>query len=250
MSTGLFICYKQLQIPEFIHDYICYEEDELSKIHFMVHTNYGFDTESLNIDKKYIDLNQNYNDDLPDAEISKFLTLDNESGIVILHGKPGTGKTTYIRSLVNKLHKEFIYADFSCFSYINDSSFISFLLEHKNSIIIFEDCEKLLQKRENGQNSLIQCLLNLSDGLLSDMLNIKFICTFNCDLNDIDDAILRKGRLKVKYDFRELSLEKTKALAEKLGITLNEEKQLVLSDIYNYEETPDINKKETKKLGF
>jgi ATP-dependent 26S proteasome regulatory subunit len=38
-------------------------------------------------------------------------------------------------------------------------------------------------------------ILNNSDGLLSDELCIKFICTFNAPLKDIDEALLRKGRL-------------------------------------------------------
>ena len=39
--------------------------------------------------------------DTQPAEIENFLLEDNKSGLIILHGKQGTGKTTYIRHLIN-----------------------------------------------------------------------------------------------------------------------------------------------------
>ena len=62
----------------------------------------------------------------------------------------------------------------------------------------------------NRMNAGLVNILNISDGLLSDELCIKFICTFNAPLKDIDEALLRKGRLAARYEFKDLTTDKVK----------------------------------------
>ena len=64
-------------------------------------------------------------------------------------------------------------------------------------------------------------------------------------------ALLRKGRLKVKYEFKELCKEKVKALADKLGIEIPEIKPMPLCEIYNYQENNgNKSDKPIRKVGF
>ena len=87
----------------------------------------------------------------------------------------------------------------------------------------------------------------MTDGIYSDIINLKIIATFNAKLNDIDPALLRKGRLIAKYEFNPLSVEKTNKLLKKLGYP-ESEKPMTLADIFNYE---DANySKERSKIGF
>lgn len=211
----------------------------------------GFSTNTLLI--KTVDLNvkENYNDDLPDDKIKEFLQAENESGLLILHGKPGTGKTTYIRNLIRELNdKDFLILDSSVFDNITDSSFIQLLLEYKDCVVILEDCESMLADRTDGNNK-IASLLNLSDGILGDAFNLKFICTFNADINRIDQALLRKGRMKVKYEFKKLSKDKVKVLSDKYKLNIPEDKitDMYLSDIFNYNSDNGA-QKDVKKIGF
>lgn len=211
----------------------------------------GFSTNTLLI--KSIDLNvkENYNDDLPDDKIKEFLQAENESGLLILHGKPGTGKTTYIRNLIRELNdKDFLILDSSVFDNITDSSFIQLLLEYKDCVVILEDCESMLADRTDGNNKMAS-LLNLSDGILGDAFNLKFICTFNADINRIDQALLRKGRMKVKYEFKKLSKDKVKVLSDKYKLNIPEDKitDMYLSDIFNYNSDNGA-QKDVKKIGF
>ena len=91
----------------------------------------------------------------------------------------------------------------------------------------------------------------MSDGLLGDGLNLKFICTFNAPLTTIDDAILRKGRMKVMYEFNDLSPEKTQKLAKDIGVDIPQGESLPLCDIYNYMSKNDYTDKNNKKtIGF
>lgn len=67
-------------------------------------TRSGIDTKSLKIKKPKLDIAYNYNDDFEDIHkfIHKRLNQKNDKGLVLLHGKPGTGKTSYIRYLISK----------------------------------------------------------------------------------------------------------------------------------------------------
>ena len=69
-----------------------------------------------------------------------------------------------------------------------------------------EDCEKALMNRDIG-NPIIDTILNLTDGIIGETFKLKFLCTINCPESKIDKALLRKGRLSLKYQFKELSID-------------------------------------------
>lgn len=193
-------------------------------------------------------ISENYNEDLPDKRIKEILSEDNSS-ILLFHGIPGSGKTSYIRSLINTCENlNFYFLDSSVLQYINNTAFIEFITSTKNSVYILEDCENLLKSRDTDFNPLLATLLNISDGLLGDSLNIKFICTFNTNIQNIDKALLRKGRLKLKYEFKELTKDRVANLFKKLNIN-SPAKEMPLCDVYNYTEN-NGNSENKKKIGF
>ena len=178
----------------------------------------GFYTDDVNtVDFQSVDISELYNDDF--AEIDDIISQSlhkTESGMILLHGDPGTGKTTYIKHLICKfLDKDFIFIQDDFVKDLLKPSFVSFLLQNKNAILIIEDAEKVVVTRENAMNdSVVSTILQLTDGLFSDYLNIKIICTFNTNIERIDKALLRKGRMIAKYKFVPLSPIKTAALAK------------------------------------
>ena len=224
---------------------------EKPRFKLLVHSQYGFSTEEFDLKSFDVNVDDNYNDDIPDKKIRDFINSEGEAGLCILHGKPGTGKTYYIRDLIKNCKREFIYMNKECLNYINDSSFIAFLIRSKNSVFIMEDCENVLASRTEYNNT-ISTLLNLSDGLLGDSLNNKFICTFNTDISNIDEALLRKGRMKVCYEFKYLDKDKANKLAEKLHKKDRFEKDTPLCDVMNSESNGSeaIPDKKVKKIGF
>lgn len=148
-------------------------------------------------------------------------------------------------------NKKFIILSNALMNNIADPSFIKFILEQKDSILILEDCEQLLQDRKNNAfNNGIANILNMTDGLYSDILNIKIIATFNADIKDIDQALLRKGRLVAKYEFGPLSADKTKALMKELNKSDDHPTQMTLADIYNFEDITGGESVSRKKIGF
>ena len=196
-------------------------------------------------------MEMNYNDDFePTHQKITELIHDDQSSIMILHGKPGTGKTSYIRDLIAQNEDiKFYWIDSSMFNYIDTSEFIEFIASCKNAVFILEDSEALLTSRDETHNPAMQSLLSISDGMLGDSLKLKFICTFNTDVQNIDNAITRKGRMKIKYEFKDLSVDKVKDIFKTMGIDDNLAKPMPLCDVYNF---LDDNGAETKKkkIGF
>jgi ATP-dependent 26S proteasome regulatory subunit len=135
---------------------------------------------------------------------------------------------------------------------ITDPSFIPFLMNNNDSVLIIEDAEPALHKRSNHERtSAVSNILNLTDGLLSDCLNISIVCTFNTVSKDIDDALLRKGRLLMNYNFQHLNVEKSKNLLKKLGQDIEVTKPMTLAEIYYHDKDNHVETlNPTKKLGF
>lgn len=234
--------------PKWFMDLLVFEKEESLSIKILSgFTKNGITTLDNTI--KEVAFNPaNYNDDIPTDKINSFIEEKNESGLIILHGNPGCGKSYYIRSLIND-HKDinWVFIDSNDFSTLCSNK--QYLMGLKNSVLIVEDCEELLTSRENSYNSYVSNLLNIADGLLGDALCIKIICTFNTDLVNIDKALLRKGRIKVKYEFKELTEDKIKNLCKELNIKYNKNYKS-LADIYNYSDDSYTDNNDINKIGF
>ena len=131
-----------------------------------------------------------------------------------------------------------------------EPEFISFMMDNKDSVFVLENCEQVLMSREENRfGGAISNILNMSDGLMSDIFNIKFICTFNTSVDNIDEALLRPGRCYVNYEFKPLCAEKSAKLLESLGHNVCKPKEMTLAEIYNYN-PEEIETKTIKKIGF
>ncbi len=70
-----------------------------------------FELEEFNIKKTEVDLEENYNADLFELsnKMVSFINNNEANGMVLLHGLPGSGKTTYLRHLISVCKARFIY---------------------------------------------------------------------------------------------------------------------------------------------
>ncbi|MCH5717875.1 AAA family ATPase [Niabella hibiscisoli] len=111
--------------------------------------------------------------------------------------------------------------------------FIELLIDNPNSVLIIEDAENIIMDRKYSSSSSVSNLLNISDGLLADFLNVQLICTFNSALTMIDNALLRKGRLIAQYEFSKLGINKAQALSKHLGFDTLINEPMTIAEIAN-----------------
>lgn len=218
----------------------------------------GYELQKLEINSQLDPevIQTNYVDEF--SEISqKMIKLieDDKRGLVLFHGLPGTGKTTYIKYLVNGGYdRKVVYVPPHLANVLGNPDFVTFVREQlSDSVLIIEDGEEILRDREAQTSPAVSNLLNISDGIMGDALNILIVCTFNCNVEFIDKALLRPGRLKLKYEFGKLTYQKANALAKKLyGETVELPKQAyTVAEVYNHGETLDYSpKKEKPAMGF
>ncbi len=212
------------------------------------------DTEEYDLIVPPIDLELNYGGDFVKVHdtIVDRLNQNNGKGIILLHGDPGTGKTSYLKYLTTLIkEKDILFISPSMAEMLSDPSIIPFLMDHKNSILIIEDAEKVIGDRESGNVSAsgVSNILNLTDGILGDCLSIQIVATFNMKREKIDQALLRKGRLIAEHKFTKLSVEETNNLLKHLEKDYEVTEGMTLADIYNID--VELFKSTNKsKIGF
>jgi hypothetical protein len=172
-----------------------------------------------------------------DDYISKY--LKSESPVLIFMGKPGTGKTRFIRYILQTIsakkgrNAEAIYTmDQEAFG--ADRFFLHFLTNGFDAMVL-EDIDINLKPRSDG-NSTMNKLLGGADGLIRNK-NRKIILSTNLtNIKDIDDALMQKGRCFDRLESRLLSPEESGRLLHKINPSASYgfPRPMSVSEIYHF----------------
>ena len=236
---------------EYLQKYVSQD----AKVSILLKEPHGFVFKTHRIKPFPINLDTMYHDDfLPvHQHIKESLTHD-AKGVVLLHGEPGSGKTNYIKWLTSQVpNKKFIFVPTTMIGYLTNPEFMSLLVDNKNSVLVLEDCENYIAERsiDNANTDVVSAILNIADGMLSDVLECQFICTFNSDISTIDPALLRKGRLIAEYKFKALSVEKSNQFLASIDKSITVDKPHTLAELTNMEHLSYREKPvEKPKFGF
>ncbi len=227
------------------------QKQEAYEINIITLSRDGLELKQVEVKPTLLDIDKYYNDDFKEVDetIKARLNRENDKGIILLHGLPGTGKTTYLRHLIGGLKKKVLFVSPSVAGNLMNPEFIDLLIDNPNSVLIIEDAENIMMDRKYNSDSSVSNLLNLSDGLMSDCLSVQIICTFNSSVNLIDSALMRKGRLIAKYEFGKLGVEKANGLSKHLGFDVNIDEPMTIAEIANpSEKTQPVER--TEVIGF
>jgi ATPase family protein associated with various cellular activities (AAA) len=165
-----------------------------------------------------------YGDDIV-AWIAKFneTTVARAGGLTIFEGPPGTGKTSLLTQMIRELEKTHV---FYVLPVARDGALSSPELvpfwQRQNAryadrvkVIVMEDAERLLWRRDGDNREAVSSLLNIADGLMGRMLRLHVICSVNARMEDLDPAVLRPGRLMNHRRFKLLPRATAEQIASK-----------------------------------
>ena len=240
-------------------EYKAEQQDVKNEFHTIGKSSYGFELQTMKLDLTFDErlIETNYNDSFTPVWGMITDSIDEDkNGLFLLHGTPGTGKTSIVKQVIARGGKrKIIYIPPYLAASLSDPSFISFVRENMtNSVLVIEDAEDVLLARDiAGGNSAVSNILNISNGILGDALNILIVATFNTDLERIDEALRRKGRCIAEYQFTPLTQAKGQALIEELHgpeMELKKGESFTLANIYNAKVVQPKTVKQERKVGF
>lgn len=154
---------------------------------------------------------------IPVEKVYKYLfeKLKTESkGALLLRSVPGVGKTKLLQRLLSELSLEekiaIIHLTKSSLEILKDPMFHSFFAQWAKSwnkvIFYIPDAESLLDAKELQKNDR-GMILNLIDGVEQQAFKCLWVIDYNGNVDTIDPAILRPGRLLNMIELEPLSVE-------------------------------------------
>ena len=196
-SENILVFTKTIEVAEKLFNRIsslCSVKDVIrASISYFFKAPSGIESQEIKADR----YDHIYPEFYPDIQIDTLLKdfTDSKECILILHGKPGTGKTSFVKYLISqKPNSEIGYAkDKSVFE---DSNFWPTILNHGINLLVLDDLDFMLKARQDGDSNFMGNLLSFSDGILNN--GTKIVITTNQKVQDIDAALLRPGRC---FDF-------------------------------------------------
>lgn len=173
-----------------------------------------------------------------DEYIEEFLT--SKAPLLILQGEAGTGKTTFVKYILETMQKrlkptkeEFnvTYSFDESIFFLSD--FYKRIIYDDYDVLVLEDINQVLHKNvEEGVLNPINKFLSVTDGLVSKYK--KIIITTNIESrHQLAPALLRPGRCFDALAFRKLESEEIKTLSESYKKEVNTQvKEINLSEFY------------------
>lgn len=172
-----------------------------------------------------------------------------KSNVMLLIGKPGLGKSSYIREMIRSTEKKNkIYVVDSQKVALHPSLADFIRGRDSGSVFVIEDADSIVKSRELGNESM-QPLLNVASGVIP--TDTKLIISTNLpSIKDVDEALLRPGRMFKILEFEEMSVTEANQIRSEMDlpdVDFGDKKTLTLAEAINWHE---LNGEVIKKPSF
>lgn len=155
-----------------------------------------------------------------DPEILAKEFIESDDNLLIVHGDPGTGKTSFIKYLTLQLYR---LKNISNISYakdwktMNDSQFWPKITGYEPPLLILDDLDHDLTTQDSKRSEFVSNLLSYLDGVLTNKSN-KVIISTNQPIGTIDAALLRSGRCFDCIELHKLKASYAKEIWDNLDL--------------------------------
>lgn len=187
------------------------------------------------------------------AQVAHTLAMKGEDitrgKLLLWHGKPGTGKTSAIRSLSTE------WREWCSFHYIMDperffavpSYMMDVMVRNMGGkpwrLLILEDSDKFI-KADAGEvaGQGLQRLLNIGDGLIGQALKVLILITTNENIKSFHPAVTRHGRCLDNIEFTEFPSTEANAWLKFHGLDPNRNSNTSLAELYDLKYQTPVNR--------
>lgn len=224
--------------------------------------------------------------ELPEGDISNNYTGNAVAGInellefsppikggklILIHGEPGTGKTSFIVHLAKRWEQwcsvHYITDPekfFNTISYVEEltnfnvssteklrlrNKYGEYKQNNRYNLLVVEDADEYLScdaKSVVGQS--LSRLLNLSDGMIGLGLRFMIMLTTNEKIEKIHPAVLRPGRCRMDIEMGKFNKNEANAWFKNMGIDYVSDSDMTLAEMYNISNSSY--RLDKKSIGF
>lgn len=151
----------------------------------------------------------------------------------LLHGIPGTGKTSFVRALAQQADMPIFSFDLSSLSNEEMTTRWRETQEYAPCIALFEDVDAVFEGRKNitgetGGGMTFDCLLNCLGGV--ETADGVFVMVTTNNIEKLDDALTRPGRLDRIIEMPSLPKSCLQQIADRILGEWPDEVEAVMSD--------------------
>lgn len=171
----------------------------------------------------------------------KDLQSDKPRGrLVVLEGDPGSGKTYLVKAFMDAIPEaKFVIVPPHLIPGLSDpgliTTFVREMRKDETLVLVLEDADQCLSSRAADNMASISSILNLTDGIIGSLLDLRIVATTNTRHAEFDKALLRKGRISSHIVVGGLPVDQCQQIYRRL--TNNPEAVYVggalLADIYS-----------------